>query len=37
MKTLIKLLRFKAKKVFHEVHDMIEVDFYSFRELKTQR
>ena len=36
-KTLIKLLRFKAKEVSYEVHDMIEVDLYSFKESKTQR
>ena len=37
IKTLIKLFRFKMKKIFHEVHDMIEIDFYSFKELKIQR
>ena len=34
---LIKLLRFKTKKVFHEVHDMIEVDSYLFKKSKIQR
>ena len=37
IKTLIKLFRFKAKKVFHEVHNIIEIDFYSFKESKIQR
>ena len=37
IEVLIELLRFKAKKVFHEIHDMIEVDFYFFKESKTQR
>ena len=34
---MIKLLRFKMKRIFHEIHDMIEVDSYSFKELKAQR
>ena len=37
IKILIKLLRLKAKEVFHEIHDMIEIDFYSFKKSKTQR
>ena len=37
IKILIKLLRFKMKKIFHKIHDMIEVDFYSFKKSKTQR
>ena len=37
IKILIKLLRFKAKKVFYEIHDMIKIDLYSFKELKIQR
>ena len=37
IEVLIKLFRLKAKEVFHEVHDMIEVDFYSFKKSKIQR
>ena len=37
IEVLIELFRFKVKEIFHEVHDMIEVDFYSFKKLKTQR
>ena len=37
IEVLIKLLRFKAKEVFHKVHDMIEVDFYFFKKSKIQR
>ena len=37
IKALIELLRFNSKEVFHEVYDMIKVDFYSFKEFKTQR
>ena len=36
IKILIKLFRLKAKKIFHEVHDIIEVDFYFFKKLKIQ-
>ena len=31
------MFRFKAKEIFHKVHDMIEVDFYFFKKLKIQR
>ena len=34
---MIKLLRFKAKEIFHEIHDMIEIDFYFFKKSKIQR
>ena len=34
---MIKLFQFKAKKIFLEIHDMIEVDSYSFKKFKTQR
>ena len=36
-KVLIELLRFRAKEVSHEVHDIIEVDLYSFKKSKIQR
>ena len=37
IEVLIKLFRLKAKKIFHEIHDMIEVDFYFFKKSKIQR
>ena len=37
IEVLIKLFRFKTKKIFHKVHDMIEVDFYFFKKSKIQR
>ena len=37
IEVLIELLQFKTKKVLHEIHDMIEVDFYFFKKSKIQR
>ena len=37
IKILIKLLRFKTKEIFHKIHDIIEIDFYFFKESKIQR
>ena len=34
---MIELLRFKTKEIFHKVHNMIKIDFYSFKEFKIQR
>ena len=37
IETLIELLRFRMKKVFYEVHNTIDIDFYLFKGSKTQR